>query len=431
MRAMASGQFAESHACLAEAAGLAAQAKDENARRCLAVHRHWLLLMQDDLAGLRAHEPEVIAALGSAMPELAVLARVAVLSRAGEFEALRAELPRGVRLSLPKLGAPIALMTLGEAVAPLGRTQHGRAVSEQLTPRADANGVWGLFGFVCFPHGGLSLGQLCAAEGDPARARAWYEVALARAQAMGASAHEAWVRLHLGRLLSEAPGGQAGRDDLERAGELAARLGMPGLAARALAALSPGAPAQTLPQATQDGFAFVLEREQDGWRVTRGARNAFVRDLRGMGMLAKLLARPGEELHALELAAGAGPEAVDGGDAGELLDDAARAAYQRRARRLRVALEEAEAGGDARAAAAAQTELEALARELARAQGLGGRSRRAGAAAERARVVVQRRVREAIRRLAQVDPELGAFLDAAVRTGTYCSYLPQRAAAAR
>jgi hypothetical protein len=93
---------------------------------------------------------------------------------------------------------------------------------------------------------------------------------------------------------------------------------------------------------------------------------------------------------------------------------------------LRDQLEEAEALGDLGRAERAREELDALARELSRAFGLGGRSRRAGAAAERARTAVQRRVRDAIRRIGEHAPELAEHLDHAVRTGTFCAYRPAR-----
>jgi predicted ATPase len=60
--------------------------------------------------------------------------------------------------------------------------------------------------------------------------------------------------------------------------------------------------------------------------------------------------------------------------------------------------------------------------ELARAFGTGGRARRSGAAAERARSAVTRRVREAIAKIAEHDSELGEHLEWAVRTGLTCSY---------
>src|SRR5207253_1279606 len=82
-----------------------------------------------------------------------------------------------------------------------------------------------------------------------------------------------------------------------------------------------------------------------------------------------------------------------------VLDATAREKYRARAAELAAIVETAEARGDAARALAAQRELEVLQRELARAVGLGGRSRRAGAAAERARITAQRRLREAIRKI--------------------------------
>ncbi len=65
-----------------------------------------------------------------------------------------------------------------------------------------------------------------------------------------------------------------------------------------------------------------------------------------------------------------------------------------------------------------------LAEQLASAVGLGGRDRKAASNVERARVNVQRRLKDAIRRIAEHDAALGRYLDATVRTGTYCVYRP-------
>jgi hypothetical protein len=70
-------------------------------------------------------------------------------------------------------------------------------------------------------------------------------------------------------------------------------------------------------------------------------------------------------------------------------------------------------------------ELDALTDQIAGAVGLGGRERRSGSAVERARVVVQRRVREAIKKIADQDADLGRHLDWTVRTGTFCQYEPR------
>ena len=57
--------------------------------------------------------------------------------------------------------------------------------------------------------------------------------------------------------------------------------------------------------------------------------------------------------------------------------------------------------------------------------GLGGRPRRVGAASERARVAVTRRLRDVFRRMAEQSPELGRHLEDALRTGTFCVYRPR------
>ena len=145
--------------------------------------------------------------------------------------------------------------------------------------------------------------------------------------------------------------------------------------------------------------------------------------------LVRLIEEPGREIHVLDLtgerASGGGAnEAIDTGDAGELLDDEARRSYQRRLEDLEETVAEAESFGDAARAARARAEIEMLGAELGRAVGLGGRIRRAGGAAERARSAVQRRIKNAIERIGEHAPALGALLGRTVRTGNYCVYRP-------
>jgi hypothetical protein len=75
--------------------------------------------------------------------------------------------------------------------------------------------------------------------------------------------------------------------------------------------------------------------------------------------------------------------------------------------------------------ALACAELDMLVDHLSAALGLGGRSRRGGDSAERARSAVTQRVRSTIRRLASSHPELGRHLEVSVTTGTFCVYRPE------
>jgi hypothetical protein len=105
-----------------------------------------------------------------------------------------------------------------------------------------------------------------------------------------------------------------------------------------------------------------------------------------------------------------------------VIDARAREAYKKRLAELREELVEAESWNDFARAGRLHAELEALSAQLAAAVGLGGRERRSGSAAERARVAVQRRIREAVKKISARDADLGRHLDWAVRTGTFCVY---------
>jgi hypothetical protein len=173
------------------------------------------------------------------------------------------------------------------------------------------------------------------------------------------------------------------------------------------------------------GLSFV--REGEYWTVTGEGGDIRLRDSRGLSMLARLVAEPGCEIAALDLESPTALAIVDAGDAGELLDGSARAAYRRRLVELEEECAEAEAWNDPARLARARDESEALRSELSRAVGLGGRTRRAGGAAERARINVQRRIADAIRRIQEHHAGLGQHLSRTVRTGAYLSYLPERA----
>ena len=168
----------------------------------------------------------------------------------------------------------------------------------------------------------------------------------------------------------------------------------------------------------------VFRREGDYWSVVFEGRTVRVRDLKGMRYLAQLLAHPGREFHVLDLVAAETGQQTALGDAGEMLDERAKTAYRRRLTEIEDDIEQARALDDAQREAQADTERDFLLRELSRAIGLGGRDRRATSASERARSGVTRAIRQGIARIGEHDHHLGEHLDRAVRTGTYCAYVP-------
>lgn len=207
-------------------------------------------------------------------------------------------------------------------------------------------------------------------------------------------------------------------------------------------AVPPTPLAGAVPAPPPDGVGEgVFEKEGEYWTVGLGGRTFRLRDAKGLRYLQCLLGHPGREFHVLDLVhAGEGAGARrsppgapgeargrGGGDAGPLLDARAKAAYRNRLEDLREEVDEARGWGDAERAARAEEEIQRLAEELARAVGLGGRDRKAGSEAERARVNVTRAIRATIDKVAEHDPSLAHHLSSTVRTGTFCSYVPDPA----
>ncbi|HVL06732.1 MAG TPA: AAA family ATPase [Acidimicrobiales bacterium] len=159
------------------------------------------------------------------------------------------------------------------------------------------------------------------------------------------------------------------------------------------------------------------------WAVTFAGTTCRVRDGKGVRDLAVLLARPGEDVHCLELVGGTDV----GGAAGPVIDQQARRSYERRIRELQSEVDDARAANDPGRADRSEDELDALVQQLAEAFGLSGRSRASGSAAERARSAAGWRIRAALRQVVDAHPVLGRHLQNAVRTGTWCSYRPETA----
>jgi non-specific serine/threonine protein kinase len=112
------------------------------------------------------------------------------------------------------------------------------------------------------------------------------------------------------------------------------------------------------------------------------------------------------------------------GDAGSVLDATAKAAYKRRVEELREELDEAERFNDTGRAATAREEIDFIAGQLAAAVGLGGRDRKAASSAERARLTVTKRIKDALGKVRESHPSLGEYLAQRIKTGYLCAYLP-------
>jgi hypothetical protein len=292
---------------------------------------------------------------------------------------------------------------------------------------------WGVFGMTWEGPVAQWMGALTATLGRYAEAVSLLEDALAAAVALGARPLAARVTSDLAAALRgrNQPGDAARAQALaSTAAAAAAELGMTHLGARiarssaATAAAPPtSAPARTAEEPTDASIDTpTLVREGEVWTVSWAGQQVRLKHSRALELLALLVESPGREFHVLSLGAGDPDEPIDLGDAGELLDEDARRAYRGRITELGQELEEASAWADGARRDRLRAELEFLQDELARGVGLAGRPRRAGAALERARSNVQKRLRGLIRKLGAALPALGQHLDREIRTGIHVSY---------
>lgn len=200
----------------------------------------------------------------------------------------------------------------------------------------------------------------------------------------------------------------------------AAALGMPHVVAR-VGRLRDRAQVPAAPVAE-------FRRDEAVWSLRFDGVIAHLPDSKGLRDLHFLLGRPGSEVPAMRLLDPEGGDVVVaatslGGDA--VLDDEAKARYRRRLDELDELIDTATGLGQDGRAAALDRERDALLAELRSAAGLGGRTRRLGDEAERARKTVTARIRDALRKLDELHPALAAHLRASVTTGSSCRYAPE------
>ena len=330
-----------------------------------------------------------------------------VLTALGRLDEAAAELarllPRALASSGPRWLGAMADLTAVAATA--GDSAAAARIYQAMLPHRGRLVVWGGAAIAWGPVS-HHLGLLAATMGQTGEAVGHFEEAIEFEERTGALPFLAHSLAGLADALTGS--GDPGRAAAcrGRSREIAQRLGMAVLLRRL------GTPATE----------WSLVRDGEDWLLTAGEERARLRDVRGLHYLRALLAAPGREIRALDLAAGGAGLAAAG--TGPVLDGAARDAYRRRLGEVTAALEAADRAGDPEAAVRAEAERTALVRELRGAAGLGGRVRRAAPEAQRARVNVTRTLKMAIERIADTAPAAAAHLRASIRTGASCRYDP-------
>lgn len=295
------------------------------------------------------------------------------------------------------------LFSAAMVVGMLGDTPRAELLERSLAPIRQPYASQGLLGMSLEGPFSWARGWLARARGQPDRAHEQFTLALQEVRRVGARALAARIlrdRAELGHNPEDWP--------LVRT-EFAA-LGLEPM--RDATALAPP-PAPPRKQPT------TLLRDGDNWVLRFSGVELRLKDSRGLQMLALLVERPGVPVHSLQLS---GSDAAAESDAGEVLDARARAEYRERVEELRAELDEALHFNDVGRAQRLKEELEFIKDELSAAVGLGGRARRSGSHAERARSNVQRRHKDALKRIEEASPTMGRRLSRAVKTGASCVF---------
>jgi DNA-binding response OmpR family regulator len=206
----------------------------------------------------------------------------------------------------------------------------------------------------------------------------------------------------------------------------------------------------TVIPSTQRSVFNIFLRESEYWTVVYANTTVRLKDAKGLHYLAYLLQRPGQDVHVFDLLALTDKRPTSSLTTGgythmttEQLaeqhlyvaksseavlapDVQARATYHRRLRDLQYELDEAERFHDTGRAARLQEEIDFLTRELVTAYGFSGRASHKNAVAERVRKAVTNRIRAALVQIQKAHPSLWRHLFAAIKTGTFCAYRPDK-----
>jgi tetratricopeptide (TPR) repeat protein len=179
--------------------------------------------------------------------------------------------------------------------------------------------------------------------------------------------------------------------------------------------------AEELTVSPTTGRASTWMKEADVWKISFDGKTHYIRDMKGMHDLARLLQRPREEIHCSDLLGGvmvsAGKELM--------FDDKAKRSYQRRIQELEEQLLTVDHDLNPEKKRTLVEEYDQLMDHLSVSLGLGGRTRVTSDTMDRARSAVTWRIRKAIKKIEAVNPSLGKHLSNSVKTGLFCSYHPE------
>ncbi|MCM4163189.1 MULTISPECIES: hypothetical protein [unclassified Arenibacter] len=181
------------------------------------------------------------------------------------------------------------------------------------------------------------------------------------------------------------------------------------------------APIKKMPAKEKGLTANCFVKEGGVWKFSFDGSLIQTPEVKGFYDLQKLLMQPGQVFHCAELM---GSLLEEKGE--KMIDEKSRREYQKKILELQSAIEEAEMQSDYGNLKTLHEEYDMMIEHLSQSLGLKGRIRETGNVVEKARSAVTWRIRNAIAKIELYHPFMGAHLSNAIKTGTFCSYKPDR-----
>ena len=158
----------------------------------------------------------------------------------------------------------------------------------------------------------------------------------------------------------------------------------------------------------------------DLWELSYLNLSVAIKDCKGLHDIAKLLEQPEKQLNCSELM---GVVLENSGTS--MIDDQAMKEYKNKIRALKIDIDDAQEMGMHQKADQLRGEYETLVEHLSKVMGLSNKIRKTGSSMEKARAAVTWRIRNAIKKIEKVHPQLAKHLANSIKTGTHCSYEPE------
>ena len=169
------------------------------------------------------------------------------------------------------------------------------------------------------------------------------------------------------------------------------------------------------------GRANYFLKEGVIWKISFEGGEAQLQEVKGLYDIQKMLARPRQLFHCAELM---GTLLNEKGE--RLFDSKARKEYEKKILKLQIDMQDAEKLSDFVRLEKLQDEYDQLIDHLSQSLGFKGKARETGSTIEKARSAITWRIRNAIAKIECQHNLLGAHLANAIKTGTFCTYQPER-----